>query len=460
MKAYNKIERVIKLTAKIKMWLAALTLLITAVLSACGSGGSDTGKSASDAPKDNATPPPAAQKPKDPVTLTFYSTNANENVEMFMEQYGNPIQKKFPHITIKLVSPPSTAVEDHITGMLSAGETIDVFLNADINHYRLITPFKLEYDMTNLIKTNNFDLNRLDPSTVQAVRNLSKGGMYALPYSMNTFGLMYNKDLFDKFGVPYPKDGMTWDEIYDKAKQMTRNDGGTQYRGFVTQSYNFAFLNQMSLGFVDPKTDKALFYSDERWAKFTRNLLRFYEIPGNELKEGSFGGVSGTFLKDKIMAMYAYFIPTTKQDVNWDVVSLPEFSDLRGVGTQPLLWLAYIPSISKNKEAAFEAIAYMTSDEYQTHIAKKALGFPVITTQSVKDSYGQDNPHLQGKNVKALLKNKPALPPVGSQYSRTAGVQFERIMYQLGKGQLDMNTALRQMEENANKDIEKAKSGQ
>ncbi|MDF2717792.1 MAG: hypothetical protein K0R28_4717 [Paenibacillus sp.] len=432
-----------------KKWLtSALLLVASASLAACGSG--DGAKKKEEGK--------AADAQKEPVTLTFYDPSAKQDPAIFMEQFGNAIQKKYPHITIKYVSSPDTNPEAHIAGMIAAGEPIDVMLNADINHYRLITPFKFETDLSGMIKSRGFDMSRLDPGSVKAVQALSKGAIYALPYKKTVMGLLYNKDLFDKFGRPYPKDGMTWDEVYDLAKVMTRSEGGTQYRGFITQFYNSAWQNQLSLGFVDPKTDKSLYNTDERWGRLVRNLTRFYEIPGNESKEGSFGGISNLFLKDKIAAMYAYVPPTTPQDVNWDVVTYPEFSDRRGVGPQSLLTLAYVTSTSKHKEAAFDAIAHLTSDEVQLSMSKQALAFPVTNTQSVKDAYGQDSPFLQGKNVRALLKSKPADPFEASPYHRTAGIVLERTMYQLAKGGLDVNTALRTMSEEADKEIEKAKA--
>ncbi|MEF3310904.1 ABC transporter substrate-binding protein [Paenibacillus sp. GYB004] len=437
-----------------KRELLAVWLILTfvLVLVGCEAGGK------SEKGKNSDSLQPAADKPKEPVTLTFYNPNSGDLKEDWMAQYGNAIQKKFPHITVNYVQSPDTNPAGHLANMISAQEPIDVILNADTNHYRLITPFKFEYDMTELVKKHNFDLNRLEQSTVDAVRALSKGGLYALPFKMNVLSLMYNKDLFDKFGVPYPKDGMTWDETYELAKTMTRKEGETQYRGFLTQSYNIAWMNQMSLGFADPKSDKPLLYSDDRWGQFVRNFNRFYEIPGNALAETNFRGVSNAFLVNKVAAMYAYTIPTTKQDVNWDMVSLPEFSHLRGVGSQAMLTLAYVTSISKHKDDAFEAIAYMTSDEYQMNISKQALGLPVVKTPAVKDAFGIDNPNLQGKNLKSLTSNKPAAPFQQSAYQAITNNQLEKIWYQLGKGQMDVNTALRTASEMAEKEIANLKS--
>lgn len=400
------------------------------------------------------------EKTKDPVTLTFYDPTAKGLPENFMEKFGNAIQAKFPHITVKYVSSPDTNPEGHIAGMLAAGEPIDVLMTSDQNFSRLIAPFRFQYDLGELIKREKFDLSKLDPGAVKAVQALSdSGAMYGLPVSMNRIALLYNKDLFDKFGKPYPKDGMTWDEAYELAQSMTRQENGVQYRGFITQTLNFAWGNQLSVGFVDPKTEKSLFVADERWARFTKNLLRFYEIPGNALVENTFGAVSGKFLKEKTAAMYAYFIPSTQQDVNWDMVRLPEFGDLPGVGPQTMANVFYITNISKHKEAAFEAVSYLTGDEFQMSLSKQAWALPVSANPAVKEAFAKEAPLFQGKNVRALLDGKAADPLPPTRYDRAASVVYEKAMYKLGKGQMDVNTFLRQVAEQADKEIEALKSG-
>lgn len=100
----------------------------------------------------------------------------------------------------------------------------------------------------------------------------------------------------------------------------------------------------------------------------------------------------------------------------------------------------------------------MTSDEFQTDLAKKAVGLPVINTQSAKDAYGQNSPHLQGKNLKALTKNKPAPAFQANPYQGVTNNQLEILWYQLGKGQLDINTTLRMVDEKAVQEIEKLKA--
>lgn len=398
------------------------------------------------------------------VELTVYDPTSATSADEFMKKYGDAISAKFPHVTLHFVHSPDTNPGGHITSIITAGEPIDIFLNADLNHYRLITPFKLEHDMSEIIKKKNFDLSVIDAGVMESVKSLSSDGesIYALPYSMNVLGLMYNIDLFDRFGQDYPTDGMTWDETYEIARAMTREEDGVQYRGFITQFYNMAWLNQLSVPFVDPETDKTLLNSDERWSKYVNNLVRFFEIPGNELKERTFGAIRNLFNASQTAAMYAYFYPTTEiEGLNWDIVTLPEFPELPGVGSQPMLQLAYVTSYSKHKEAAFDIVAYMASDEFQTErIAKPGIGFPISSNEQVKNAFAQDAPFLEGKNIHALiLKSSPAVSPNESPYGSTAASLFEWTMYDLAQGIVDVNTALRVTAEEADQEIAALKAG-
>src|SRR5262249_41996993 len=52
--------------------------------------------------------------------------------------------------------------------------------------------------------------------------------LYALPIDNGSEAVYYNKELFDKAGVPYPKNDWTWDDLLDKARRLTRTDDPTR----------------------------------------------------------------------------------------------------------------------------------------------------------------------------------------------------------------------------------------
>ena len=58
------------------------------------------------------------------------------------------------------------------------------------------------------------------------------GGIYGLPYDRSAYAVFFNKDLFDKAHVPYPKAGWTYSDFTTAAAAITKlSDGSTKYFG-------------------------------------------------------------------------------------------------------------------------------------------------------------------------------------------------------------------------------------
>lgn len=59
------------------------------------------------------------------------------------------------------------------------------------------------------------------------------GKTYMTPTDVGSLVIYYNKDLFDKKGVPYPKKGWTWDEFKDAVQKLSYTEGDTRYYGWA-----------------------------------------------------------------------------------------------------------------------------------------------------------------------------------------------------------------------------------
>jgi multiple sugar transport system substrate-binding protein len=53
-----------------------------------------------------------------------------------------------------------------------------------------------------------------------------QGQQWLLAKDFTPLGVYYNKKLFDQYGVEYPKDGWTWNDLLDKAKALTQDEDG------------------------------------------------------------------------------------------------------------------------------------------------------------------------------------------------------------------------------------------
>jgi ABC-type glycerol-3-phosphate transport system substrate-binding protein len=432
--------------------------LLTTWLAACQSGGGAVPPDSTAKGGEEGGAALAKKVSETPTELVFYTGINGWTEETFMENYGNLIQKKFPNYKLKFI--PQTSGNKDLQAAITSGQTIDILISSIGLTSTFLLAFDMQYDISELIKKYDYKLDRLEPSTVEIQRQLANGGIYGLPANTTSAALFYNKDLFDRFGVSYPKEGMTWDELYDLARRMTRQEEGKQYKGFLMSFQHLMLLNQLSASHVDPKTNKSLFTSEPFTKAFT-NLSRFYTIPGNGLpnpQKYTMADQQDLFYKDKSLAMYAALSTTSstfKDQVNWDVIQLPYHKELMGVGPQSYPNYFYISAGSKNKDAAFQVLDYVTSNEFQEFFVKR--GSPsILKDKSKLDAlFASEVPYLKGKNVKSLLPEKFAAPTVKTVHQAAADKELLTALTEWINGK-DVNNALREASERLDKAIEAA----
>ncbi|CAG7632414.1 hypothetical protein PAESOLCIP111_03377 [Paenibacillus solanacearum] len=397
-----------------------------------------------------------ADKPaatKEPVDIIFYSPLAPRTVEQFMKERGDDIQAKFPQYRIQFI-PYAKGTET--ADLIAAGQTVDIIMSTTTTINELVK-YGLQYDMTELIKKHKYDLNRLEPSLVRFMKEYSEGGMYGLPVSVSTFNLVYNKSVFDKFGVPYPKEGMTWDEVYELAKKLTRTEGGLQYYGLTMSVPHMLNINQLSAPYYDLKTNKVLLEED-KFKAVVGNYARFYQLAGDKAGD-MITQWQNVFVKDQTAAMmvyYASFTLETKFDFDWDVISMPYFKEAMGVAPQYTPSYMEIAANSKHKDEAFEVLTYLTSDEYQMKQSRQGI-MTSLKNPDVKKAFAQGSDILKGKNIKAYAPDQAALITPKDQLSGIAGSKATSFFKNIVTGQSDINTALRDAAEAARKEIETAR---
>ncbi|MBD2862145.1 ABC transporter substrate-binding protein [Paenibacillus oceani] len=440
MKQKEKTAAAVKATAA--AWLA-----MSLIASGCSKNeGGPTGEAAGGAAKE-----PVINT--DPVTLTVFNSSMGDAA--FQTSIIEPIQKKYPHMKLDMIkkSPGMTMPE-----LVASGRVPDIIFGDSSGDIPVYREMDVLADLTPYIKTYKFDLDALDPDIVQVIRpNFPDGQFLMFPFSVNIATLHYNKDLFDKFGVPYPKDGMMWSEVLDLAKRLTRKEDGVQYIGF-----DFAFnvmlpYNQLSATMVDAKTFKAS-VNNEAWKQVFTTMKEFYSIPGNEWGKGVDG-----FLRTKTIAMWAgttlfgSLPDATKNGLNWDVVALPSFPQAPKTTIQMFAPLIGVSKTSKHPDQAFLAVAHLMSEEIQGNSMRQ--GRPsALKSKQLKENFGKDVEVLQGRNAGAFTYNKlaPTPQPV-TKYDAAVFPILRQKFYDAAVTGKDVNTALMEAEDLINKELEKLK---
>jgi multiple sugar transport system substrate-binding protein len=432
-----------------------ITLLAGSMVTACSSGG-NSGKA------DPSPDPGSGQTPKqqEPVELIFYS-NSGEAEESFNGKFGDALRAKFPQYTIKYTRAEKGAM---IPDLIASGQRVDIIYNVFDYVLEPLLNYNIQYDMTELAKKHGVDLTKFEPSVLDGIRKAGSGKLYMLPTSLQVPMVYFNKNLFDKFGVPYPVDGMTWDDMKSVSRKLTRKEGGVQYMGFVGSQPFTLKMTPFSEPYLDEKTGKATF-ERESWKKLIQTVfvdtdagdgMKSYALAKNALPNR----INFTNSQDIAMlhfhSEFPIAVPKELEKINWDMVALPTFKEMNGVGAQATAVALSITSMAKHKDAAMEAIKFLTSLETQTANSKKGM-LSVLQDESVKTVFGQES-QFKDKNWKGVFYNKSA--PVA--YRSVYELQIERIysaaILDIVKGQKDMNTIMRETAAAADKSVAESKA--
>lgn len=421
--------------------IVSLFLLCSMMMAACGIGnnsGANEGEKST----------PKVEVKKDPYTMMIYAAGVSK--EEFDKRFRATLEKKFPHITINY---QTSGTGNNITDLVTRGEIPDI-IRTDMPTLRSsYLDLNLGVDLTPYVTKNKYDLNRFNPVFIQEIKDYTRDGkLYGLPvppFFPNV--LYYNKDLFDKFGVPYPKDGMTWDEVYDLSKKMTRMDGSKQVRGFSANLIGMLRDNPFSQAILDPEKDGLT--DPDIWSKVFSNLKRFYDVPGNAYpktaaEDSAMFGKGEAAMSANLHSVYLVIPP----EINWDIVSLPTMEGTKKRVSQrgPAYWA--LTETGKHKDEAFQVIMEMLTDEVQMEDSKQ--GIPTtLNNKDIQSALGTGHPIYKSKNMKAVsfypptdptLKRKPGLVdvPLGLQQSAISGAFLDYV-----SGRTDLNTSLRQLDE-------------
>lgn len=168
---------------------------------------------------------PVAQA-KSGVTLKFacWDYELNQYDKILIAEF----EKANPNIKVEVFDMPASEYPDKMLIMLAGGEDIDVFYAKDPTMYGGLVLRKQIMSLNNLIARDKVDLSGYG-GNIDNVKIDDQ--IYGLPYRGDFWILFYNKDLFDRFGVAYPTNNMTWTEFRETAKLLTSGEGAERTYG-------------------------------------------------------------------------------------------------------------------------------------------------------------------------------------------------------------------------------------
>lgn len=448
-----------------KKWLLVLLVIVSLAVSGCSGKSAPVSQTADTNASSGST---ASSEPvaSEPVNLILYISSGTVTAKEFRTYFADPVHKKFPNVTVEQYIPPEgTTPEDVFT----LGTLIpDLIYSSSTTHNRLIRLGVYE-DLRDYIKKYQFDESRIKPYLYNYVKNLSDNGeIFVIPYTSNQGILYYNKDIFDKFGVPYPPDEqMTWDEAIELGAKLTRTENGVNYIGIDGEG-PVGIGKTLGLKLIDPVTNKSLLNTPD-WIRVFNTAKKNYEIPGFIGKDDNYIYGRDAFLVDRNVAMRSNWLANMVgpleelqekgQPLNWDIAPSPGFSDHPGQTREAQAQTLSINKKSTHKDLVFEVIQYILSDEVQRIVSRNGR-VPAIVNQELEKEFGADNIALQGKKIQNVFVGTPVPEHNFHKFESDVLKYMTEATKSIALNQADVNTAIRKASEAIDKEVERLEKGQ
>ncbi len=266
---------------------------------------------------------------------------------------------------------------------LAAGTCWDVFEMSPI-YFRDFVNLGALVDLTPYINKDHFDLSVYPKANLEEFE--VNGKYYSLPTFMDTVGVYYNIDDFEKAGLKLPTFDWTWSEFVADAKALTIKDSSGKIVRYGVDSLNSdqtvlypLALSAGATNLFDYENNRVNFDSPQMMYVF-KELINL-ENNGYAAPPTPINGVSSYFTSGKMAAMqfngqwmFGYYAQTL--GFKWGFAPIPIMdpnSKYRSITNSigPVVW-----SGSAHKEAAWEFVKFISDKEAQTILGKTGTVIP------------------------------------------------------------------------------------
>jgi len=374
----------------------ASVVLAALVVSACGGGGDEK-------PKDNGS---TAARSNKPVSITFWVGFEQRELGV-VKQAVDQFHRTHPWITVKTVGAVS---DDKIIAAIRGGNAPDAVQSFSADNTGAFCSSGGWIDLKPYMDRGKVSADDF-PKSVQSYTQF-EGKRCALPLLADTYGFYYNKKLLAKAGLKEPPKTMS--ELADYAKKLTTRDssGKLQVVGYDPAQgfYENAPAHYAPLfgaEWVDAEGKSSLATSPG-WTEFLqwqKGLIDYYGYDALRRWQAGAGeefSAQNAFERGK-MAMAidgefrTAFIKAEHPDLDYGTAPMPvsdNHPELYGAGyvTGNIIG---IPKSADHKDAAWELIRYLTTNDHALAILSNGLRNVPTTTASLKSSELAPDPQFK-----------------------------------------------------------------
>lgn len=105
--------------------------------------------------------------------------------------------------------------------IMTGANPVDVVV-IDASQYQALVRDGLLKQIDPLLQQDKIDTNDFVPTVIDGLKAMGDNNLYGLAPTFTSEALFYNRTLFNEAGVEPPTDNMTWDQVFDKAKLVSK----------------------------------------------------------------------------------------------------------------------------------------------------------------------------------------------------------------------------------------------
>jgi multiple sugar transport system substrate-binding protein len=387
----------------------------------------------------------------------------------FSQDYQEPFKVQYPSIDLELVDTSMYYPGNPEAGMsleeIIEKEKPDVFL-LNMDQYRKFAEAGRLYPLEGVIAQDRYDTKPFHPMVMRLLAEEGGGQLYGISSFFTSKAILYNKRLFEKYGVELPKDHATWPELMRLAAQFPRESSeGDRIYGLNSRSIREFVLEDLGgtegLSYYDPGTDAVTLDTPE-WNQVFTEAVEYYRsgVTNYGLKPGKDLFITGEAAMTLASPYYTQVLPSHigaaavpvsqegRSIPNWYAIpQSPKFLDS--------IWA--VNANSPNQRAAWEFVKWINSEEraepYRIQDSGKISGSGLLLSRTMLIQ--DDDQH----GIEAFYRDEPEGPFVEYEHSRVPSLGvvddlFVQAISAMIEGQITVAEGLKQLQQKVEKELE------
>ena len=337
--------------------------------------------------------------------IQFASWGSKSEIDIIIPIIKN-FEKENPNVKVEFLHIPQNYFQK-IHLLIASNMAPDViFIN---NLYLPIYANFLE-DLSSYIDKSEFF-----EKTILAMTYDNK--LLAVPRDASNMVIYYNKDLFNKYNIPYPKENWTFDDLLKIGKEFKKhNIFGISFEGNPIFYLPYLMSNGGGILSDDLKNIIINQKNSQKGLNFYADLRNKYNIAPKKFQSSSLT-MAQMFLQEKLAMQLSgrWLVPKYRESAtfDWDIINFPNGSNGSIVPMDASGWSVY--KYSKNKDIAIKFVKYLSSEKNIKLITKSGLITPARIDVANSKIFLQNKPESSYIFINAIKTSKPT--PVSKNYN-------------------------------------------